>query len=531
MNQKRNIQKVLAILLSLTLIFSLFVTLGTTSTAAAADFTQGVTYLSSSQAQIWFTPTISAAYVIVHYNINGGAQQNLNMTNNAGTWQYTVTGLAIGNTVNYSFTYEKSGLQYDSSWFVYVHSNATPTPTPAATATPTPTPGGTATPTPTPGATATPTPTPATTPSSTLIPLNSGMQMTIQFNNNTGGAYSNSQIYVNIIAKNQAGQFCCLSPNGTMTPCVSGQNAAPYFYALSSLSGFQVPTYMSSGRLYISMGAPMNIPFNTAGDGTVGIAYPNIENPSDPCYTDYFDWVEFAVINNEIWMNTTQVDMFGLPYTVELFTGTSTNYSSFAKVGITESRAAIFSEFQSQVPSQFASLATQQAPYRIVAPIHGGFRSGQPNAGYFDSYINSIWSQYASTGFVITIPQGTFTGTVSGTVMSLTTPGDPTVYHINKPTSDDVWGGSGALATGNSTELALEAQVCAAFHRHVMDNAANLNNVSAYYVSSPCDSFSKFWHAHSLNAKAYGFCYDDVNNQSSTMDGPSPRGAVINVGW
>jgi len=370
-----------------------------------------------------------------------------------------------------------------------------------------------------------------TSSSTSLIPLNSGMQMTIQFNNNTNGAYSNSQIYVNIIGKNRDGQFCTISPNGTMTPCVSGQNASPYFYALSSFNGFQIPTYVSSGRLYFSMGSPLNIPFNTAADGTVGIAYPNIENPSDSSYNKYFDWAEFAVVNGEIWINTTQVDMFGVPYTIELFTGSSTKYSSFAKVGITESRASIFSAFQKEVPAEFKSLATVQAPYRIVAPIHGSFRTGQANGTYFNSYIDSIWSQYSTSNFVLTVPQGTFTGRVSGTQMNFTRPGDATIYRVNKPTSEEVWGGAGALATGNEIEKVLQAQICAAFHRHVMGNAANLNNPSTYYQTGPADYFSKFFHAHSLNGKAYGFCYDDVNDQSSTIHGISPRGAIISIGW
>ena len=370
-----------------------------------------------------------------------------------------------------------------------------------------------------------------TSSSNSLIPLNSGKQMTIQFNNNTNGAYSSSQIYVNIIGKNRNGQFCAISPDGTMTPCVSGQNASPYFYSLSSFNGFQIPTYVSSGRLYISMGSPLNIPFNTAADGTVGIAYPNIENPSDSSYNKYFDWAEFAVVNGEVWINTTQVDMFGVPYTIELFTGSSTNYSSFAKVGITESRASIFSAFQNEVPAEFKSLATVQAPYRIVAPIHGGFRTGQANGTYFNSYINSIWSQYSTSDFVLAVPQGTFTGRVSGTQMNFTRPGDAAIYRVNKPTSEEVWGGAGALATGNEIEKVLQAQICAAFHRHVMGNAANLNNPSTYYQTGPADYFSKFFHAHSLNAKAYGFCYDDVNDQSSTIHGISPRGAIINIGW
>lgn len=570
------LKKILSVFM--TLILTMVLLLMGKVNVYAADYTSGV-IVSGTTATIWFKSTVNTSWVDVHYTVNSGVQQNFRMTYNSATARYeqNIRNVVNGNIINYSFTYTNGTPAYDTSTFTYTvgltsDTVAIPSISPAGGSYTTAqnvtiacaTSGATIRYT-TDGSTPTASSTVysgpinvtssktikaiATAPgmnnsavasatytinsggSNTLIPLNPGMQMTIQLNNNTNGAWSNSQIYINIIGKNQVGQFCTIAPNGTMTPCVSGQNASSYFYPLSSMTGFQIPSYVSSGRLYISMGAPLNIAFNTAADGTVGIAYPNIENPSDPSYKSYFDWVEFAVINGEIWINTTQVDMFGLPYTIELFTGSSTSYSSFAKVGITESRDSIFRAFQSQVPSQFTSLAAQQAPYRIVAPIHGGFRTGQVNGTYFDSYINSIWNQYTTSNFVVTIPQGTFTGRVFGTTMNLTRPGDTTVYHVNKPTGDEVWGGSGALATGNDIEKAIEAQICAAFHRHVMDNDVNLNNPSAYYQTGAADYFSKFWHDHSLNSRAYGFCYDDVNDQSSTIHGISPRGAVINIGW
>src|SRR5690242_15820612 len=56
------------------------------ASAAAPDYTQSVTQLSPTQAQISFTPTTSAVYVDVHYLVNNANQQNVRMTNNAGTW-------------------------------------------------------------------------------------------------------------------------------------------------------------------------------------------------------------------------------------------------------------------------------------------------------------------------------------------------------------------------------------------------------------------------------------------------------------
>lgn len=91
---------------------------GTTS----PDYTQSVTRVSSAQARIDFRPTTAAAYVDVHYLVNGAGQQNFRMTNNAGTWTQTVGSLSAGTVLTYWFTYEKSGPQYDTPHFTYTQS-------------------------------------------------------------------------------------------------------------------------------------------------------------------------------------------------------------------------------------------------------------------------------------------------------------------------------------------------------------------------------------------------------------------------
>lgn len=90
--------------------------------AAATDYTQSVTQVSASQARIDFTPTTASLYVDVHYTgVPGLGQQNVRMTNNNGTWQWTVNGLSTGTVLDYWFTYEKSGPQYDTPHFTYTY--------------------------------------------------------------------------------------------------------------------------------------------------------------------------------------------------------------------------------------------------------------------------------------------------------------------------------------------------------------------------------------------------------------------------
>ena len=99
--------------------------LSPTPTAAnGRGFTQGAGSPGSSQAQLWFQPGgWTAGYVIAHYTIPGSDSQNVAMTYNNATsrWEYTAGGISSGNAVTYSFTYQQSKLQYDTSLYSWTH--------------------------------------------------------------------------------------------------------------------------------------------------------------------------------------------------------------------------------------------------------------------------------------------------------------------------------------------------------------------------------------------------------------------------
>jgi hypothetical protein len=95
-----------------------------TPTGCTGTFAQGVTSVSSSQAQFWFQPcNWTAGYVIVHYIVPGQVQQNVTMTFNSGNgrWQYTASGMSPGQTITYWFTYQQSGTQHDTSTYTWTH--------------------------------------------------------------------------------------------------------------------------------------------------------------------------------------------------------------------------------------------------------------------------------------------------------------------------------------------------------------------------------------------------------------------------
>lgn len=318
--------------------------------------------------------------------------------------------------------------------------------------------------------------------SSIPAPTGSGV-MTFKVMNGTNGAYADNQIYWGVLGINPAnGQWSYLDLSGNLQPISTAMNDAPghltkngvnysnFYHKVSDASWASLPR-ITSGRMFLCVGTPCYIKtFDT------GFAGPSLTNPTDPNRDIYFDFIEFTVDAAGYHGNTTRVDGFGFPIQHRLINKAG-NYDQTVGELESETRAGIFTKYKNEVPSQFTSLATDQAPYRIVAPINGSFAAGGPNANYFAGY-SSFSTQ-------------------------------------------DILRCDGSVTN---------AQTCAAINRHVYTDS-NWNIVGNYYKAAPANYYAKFWHDHSINGLAYGFAYDDVNGQAAYLEIGDPKGAIIRVGW
>ncbi|MET7997521.1 hypothetical protein ABZU76_42240 [Amycolatopsis sp. NPDC005232] len=94
--------------------------------SAAGDYTQAAAAAGAQQVQLTFTPADPARYVDVHYTgVPGVGQQNVRMTEGGGTWRTTVGGLGSGSVLDYWFTYEKNGPQFDTPHFTFTQGGGT----------------------------------------------------------------------------------------------------------------------------------------------------------------------------------------------------------------------------------------------------------------------------------------------------------------------------------------------------------------------------------------------------------------------
>ncbi|WP_022932838.1 beta-1,3-glucanase family protein [Treponema bryantii] len=366
----------------------------------------------------------------------------------------------------------------------------------------------------------------------TLVPRNNGMKVTYQFQNHTRGAFADNQIYIYIICMNQNNVWCYARPDGALIP-IGSSSSDTWQYTLADVknSGFQIPL-SHSGRIYYSYGKPLVM----WGNGN-GVVLPSLSNPADPNYETYFDWLEYTVAEHGFWVNTTQVDQLGFPVLMNVYD----NDGRVQQTGISVKREKIWEAFRAEMPNEFKTLVSD---YRIFAPCKGAFdnRTGGAYGNYFDAYVTETWNTIASKSQTVTHPQGKFILTGDGNNLyfrciekygEIATAGETYVIR-GKPTTSEVFEGYGVLASGNPMELALEAWICAALNRHVahLEPDAYWNNAAAYYNAGPCNYFSKFWHDHSeRGGLAYGFCYDDVNDQSATTFTTNARGVVVRLGF
>ena len=355
-------------------------------------------------------------------------------------------------------------------------------------------------------------------------------RIAIELNNKTNGKYSDSEIYWCILGNNANNQLCYMDKDGNMIPAseslntveVNGTKYANIYHTLAESDHVYAPT-IRSGRMYLSYGKPVYVKFN----GSTGYAGPDLNNPGDVNANTLFEFAEFTIEGKKYWGNTTRVDYFCFPMVTRLIGGSL--YGGYDNVvGDIGTRDEIFTAFKNEVPNEYKSLVRDD---RIIAPCKSTFNVGETNGNYFDNYINEFWNKYANEDLRFSSESGSFVGRVVGNQMRFTREGDSTVYYVDKPNTQEVLEGKGAFDRGNGVEKAIEAQLCAAFNRGVATEPDKWYTPSQYYKNSVANFYAGFFHEHSVLGRAYGFCYDDVNDQSTLLQYDKADALVIDLKW
>jgi hypothetical protein len=188
------------------------------------------------------------------------------------------------------------------------------------------------------------------------------------------------------------------------------------------------------------------------------------------------------------------------------------------RLGITQSRRALFETFRRDAPQEFQPCAATD--YFILSPCRAGFGKDGPGGRYFDRYIDDVWRMYASAR---KSPSGKWTGRVidGGLVFTPIAGGKP-LRCARKPSTQDALLGAGVLSSN--------PQFCAAINRGVLADPADWKDPAKFYWAEPYNWYARFFHEHSLEHKAYGFCYDDVSEQAAFFSGKCEK-LTVTLYW
>ncbi|AYE96724.1 PE domain-containing protein [Mycobacterium paragordonae] len=347
------------------------------------------------------------------------------------------------------------------------------------------------------------------------------------FINNTG--LSNSEVYLTLLGQTTPGQWSWIDQNGIAHHIDSsaanapghltynGVNYANMSFTLDQTGNFSIPSEFQGGRIFMSMKNPLYIGIAADNSGWAGL---DPANPADPNYNTVYDWYEMTYKYGSVAFggNTTQVDQFGMPFSFELGQS-STGFD--ATRGITLTRAQVFQQYAASVPAEFQALVLHDGtgdPLRILAP-----RSATPGglASWLDQPINDFWSNYQAHQFIYDGPGYTVTGNIDGGGLfhyNVTPDGGATsTYTMVKPTTAQVFASNGPFV-GADQQGAFLAELNAAFNRGVAIAPDQWANVAAYYpTGGRWNNWAQFFHTNSIANLAYGFPFDDVNNQSSVL--------------
>jgi hypothetical protein len=269
--------------------------------------------------------------------------------------------------------------------------------------------------------------------------------------------------------------------------------------------------YTFDGKTYTSMAESKTAPARMGGGGRI---YFCLGGPSKQTGNgQYADFIEYTHGNTGWYGNTTLVDEFIIPFTIELFSAGGAH----GKVGIEEPRTKLFEAFAKESPKEWHTCI--KGTDRIVSPCRADFGRGKQYENYFAKYIDEIWEKYATKKV-----ENGWTKEVVGTALTFTPSGGgkPEVCP-SKPKSTDAFLGEGIIQNN--------PHFCGAINRHVLGEPEFWRDPSKFYLSDPCNHYSKFWHAHSLLHKAYGFSYDDAMQQDTLLHYTDPVKLVVTINW
>ena len=292
---------------------------------------------------------------------------------------------------------------------------------------------------------------------------------------------------------------------------------------------------IAGGRVWFSIGSPLTFLLNPGP----GLVEPSVSNPSDPNIDLMWDFCEFTFNSSQLYADITYVDFVSIPIAISLTdtSGAVQNITGIPADGLDTVCSGLIAQNAADGAGWNQLVVTSGGSnLRALSPNNGIVMNSSLFSGYFQPYIDQVWSQYASQSLTVDTQAswGSVTGQVSGG--ELTFPG---LVGYAQPAAADIFSCSTGPFANTAGEIgAVSARLCAAFNRSTLlidSDQPDGENASDYYQNSITNHYARIVHAANSDGLGYAFPYDDVAptngaNQSGYVSSGSPALWTISVG-
>lgn len=304
-----------------------------------------------------------------------------------------------------------------------------------------------------------------------------------------------------------------------------------------STSTITIPQ-LAGARLWFSVNDKLTFLLNPGP----GLVEPSVSNPSDPNFNKTWDFCEFTFNQYQIFANITYVDFVSLPISLSLLntSGATQHVTGIPANGLD----TICAGLQAQNADDGAGwnqliVRKNGANLRALSPNTGSVMNPSLFSGYYNSYVQAVWSKYTNTPLTIDTQAqwGTITGTVTNNLLTF-----PGVGTFSQPSAADIFScstGPFAASEDNTAEMgAITARLAAAFNRSTLlmnSQQPDAEVANSYYQTTPTNHYSRIVHGANSDRRGYAFPYDDVGpsggqDQSGAVSDGSPALLTVDVG-
>ncbi|MBS2965790.1 carbohydrate-binding protein [Actinocrinis puniceicyclus] len=322
------------------------------------------------------------------------------------------------------------------------------------------------------------------------------------------------------------------SPGSTGAPL--GANCAIPLGAPGSTVDVTIP-HVAGGRIWFSIGAPITFLLNPGP----ALVEPSVTNPGDPSIGVMWDFCEFTYNSSQLYANISYVDFVSVPISLTLTnaSGGRQHVSGLPVNGLDAVCNGLIAQNNADGAGWDRLVVTSGGRnLRALSPTNGIVTNPSLFSGYFNGYLNQVWSKYSTTPLTVDTQAqwGTLTGQVVGG--QLTFDG---VAAFAMPSSADIFScNSGPFAPGSAEKGALTARISAALNRSTLlgdPNQPDGENPANYYTNSVTNHYARIVHAANLDGRGYAFPYDDVvpnggTDQSGAVNDGNPALLTVAVG-